>query len=459
MKQLSLIVLISISLTGCGSDNDTVTLRKFPHPYKAALAICSDIDGTDSIEKFMAIQKFLNTTEEGAFGRGLELEVGNTFWFYNQQYELHKRRLAGESVPDVFFSGEVDFGISIFDGTSDTLTAYAPTILALIRSGYLDCLHTYGNFGVDGFTRDLATQAVEFLANESLTVDVWVNHGGKENEHKIGDVHCYGGDNPETKVYHTDLTIPTGIKFLWRGHRTHIIGQDGNFTFKNLTKRTYEYVQDLFYTEQSFPHDNELVHVYELDDGQKVFEFVRFINPWGKYSIPREPFIVHQLGPAQVDELIENQGYLIFYTHLGVNPQPPIMHDSTIDALRYIKKRFDDGNLFVTTTSKLLNYYVHHKYLFWRTEQRSDSLFIIIDSIANDVEGGYIPEANDLEGFTFYIPENCEDCIVTVTADDRTVPSVFNGRDDTGMLSVSIPWQRLTFPRIDLPYSREAHIR
>lgn len=448
MKLSSLIALIFVGLAGCGS-NDVVTLRKFPHPYKAALAICSDIDGTDTIGKFLEIQKFLNTTEVGAFSRGLGLDIGNTFWFYNQQYQLHKRRLAGESVPDVFFSGEVDFGISLFDGTSDSLSTYASVILALIKAGYVDCLHSYGNFGEGGFTRALVTQAIKLLESQKLTIDVFVDHGGRENQHNIGDAFWFLGDNSGTDLYHADLTLPIGIKFLWRGHITHIIGQDGDFSLVNFAKRIYEYVQDLFYTAQSFPHDNRLVHIYELDDSQKVFEFVRYINPWGKYSVAREPFIAHQLGPKQVDELVENHGYLVFYTHLGVNQRPPYLHDSTIDALRYIKKRFDHGDLLVTTTSKLLNYYVHHKYLFWRTKQRADSLFILIDSIANDVEGNFIPDVNDIEGMTFYIPENRT---VTLLVNGQPISFTINDRDETGRQSISIPWQRLTFPDIEFPH-------
>lgn len=447
MKLSSLIVLIFVGLAGCGS-NDVVTHRKFPYPYKAALAICSDIDGTDTIEKFLEIQKFLNTTQEGAFGRGLGLDIGNTFWYYNQQYELHRRRLAGDSVPEVVFPGEPDFGISIFSGTSDSLSSYADVIVTLVRAGYLDCLHSYGHMAETAFTRALAIQAIDLLKKEALTVDVWVNHGSKVVTHKMGDAPWYLGDNPESSVYHADLTIPVGIKFLWRGHRTHCVGQDGNFSFLNLAKRTYEYLQDLVYTEQSFPNDNKLVHVYELDDGQKVFEFVRFINPWGEYDIPREPYIAHQLGPEVVDELIDNRGFLIFYTHLGMNGNPPFLHDSTIEALHYIKKRFEEGDLLVTTTSKLLNYYVHHKYLFWRKEQRADSLFIMIDSITNEVEGNFVPEVSHLQGMTFYIPENCT---VTLLVNGQPVSFIINDRDETGRQSISIPWQRLTFPDVEFP--------
>ena len=36
-----------------------VNLRRFPYPYKAGLAICSDIDGTTTLDRFLGIQEFL----------------------------------------------------------------------------------------------------------------------------------------------------------------------------------------------------------------------------------------------------------------------------------------------------------------------------------------------------------------------------------------------------------------
>ncbi len=444
-RRIALSILVAASAIGslsCGKD-DTVSLRKFPYPHKAALAICSDIDETETIEKYLDIQRFLNTSSETTLGPGLGLDIGSSFWFYNQYRQIQMDRSAGDSVPDVFFSGIPDLGISLFDGTSGTLSDYASVILDLINAGYADCLHSFGHFSEAGFNRDLALQAIDLLGRESLTVDVFVNHGGQENRNNVGEAPSALGDNPESGVYHTDISIPMGIKFLWRGHVTHCIGQDGNFSILNLAKRAYEYVQDLRYAEQSYPHDNRLVHICELDDGQKVFEFVRYNNPWGKYSIAREKFLTHQLGANQVDDLIESNGYMIFYTHLGTSQETPYLSPSTIDALRHMKKKFDQGDLLVTTTSKLLNYYVHHKHLFWRTENRSDSILIIIDSIANDVEGNFVPDLSDLEGIAFYIPENR---LAAIMVNGKPVPSVLNGRDETGRETISIQWQRLVFP-------------
>jgi hypothetical protein len=36
-----------------------VSLRPFPYPYAAALAICSDIDETTTLEQFLEAQRFL----------------------------------------------------------------------------------------------------------------------------------------------------------------------------------------------------------------------------------------------------------------------------------------------------------------------------------------------------------------------------------------------------------------
>src|SRR5690349_20240139 len=51
-----------------GSPN--VALRAFPWPYRAMLAICSDIDD-ESPRHFAALHRFLNTREMTPLGRGL----------------------------------------------------------------------------------------------------------------------------------------------------------------------------------------------------------------------------------------------------------------------------------------------------------------------------------------------------------------------------------------------------
>jgi len=426
---------------GCAK-HESVYLRKFPYPYEAALTICSDLDETESMEKFLSIQEFLNSNRETPLGTGLGLEIGNSFWFYNQYNQLLKSNPKDTTYINSTYSGNPDRGISLFDGTSDTLSLYGGTILKLIRSGYVDCLHSYGEFAEGGFKRDLASRAVDLWKSESLSTDVFINHGGAGNNDNLGSLPRFRGDNPGAVEYHTDLTIPLGIKFLWRGQVTHCIGQDGCFSLINFAKMGYEYFQDILSWDIDYPHDNSLVHTYTLDDGQKVFEFVRFIDSWGKYPSARQEHLPYQLGPKVVDELIRRQGYLIQYTHLGTGKQPPYLSAPTVAALRYMKKKHDDGQLFVTTTSKLLNYYVHSKYLYWHPVTNKDSLCIIIDSISNEVEGSFIPSEKDLEGITFYLPPDKK---VSLKVQGNPVSFVENANDKSGQRSISVPWNELTF--------------
>lgn len=67
-----------------------VTLRKFPYPYRAALAICSDIDGCTS-KVFLEVHRYLNLD----FG----LPVADSFWgkpFY--EGEMAYCRLDGQTI-------------------------------------------------------------------------------------------------------------------------------------------------------------------------------------------------------------------------------------------------------------------------------------------------------------------------------------------------------------------------
>src|SRR5688572_31798501 len=61
--------------------SSAVGLRRFPHPYRAMLAICSDLDETADAEVYAEQMRFLNTTEETSMGIGVGLEIGNSIYF------------------------------------------------------------------------------------------------------------------------------------------------------------------------------------------------------------------------------------------------------------------------------------------------------------------------------------------------------------------------------------------
>ena len=55
-----------------------VALRKYPYPFKAALAISNDADGM-SWAAFKDWRDFVNGSGETEYGTGLGLEVGDSF--------------------------------------------------------------------------------------------------------------------------------------------------------------------------------------------------------------------------------------------------------------------------------------------------------------------------------------------------------------------------------------------
>ena len=57
-----------------------VTLRAFPYPYKAALAVCSDLDETPDPGVYWQTMRFLNTTEATPMGGALATPQCQRAW-------------------------------------------------------------------------------------------------------------------------------------------------------------------------------------------------------------------------------------------------------------------------------------------------------------------------------------------------------------------------------------------
>jgi hypothetical protein len=56
-------------------------ILKIPYPYKAILAICSDLDETPDRNQYFNLMKFLNSRDLTPLGPGVGLEVGNSIYF------------------------------------------------------------------------------------------------------------------------------------------------------------------------------------------------------------------------------------------------------------------------------------------------------------------------------------------------------------------------------------------
>lgn len=408
------------------NDNLQIALRKFPYPYRAGLAISNDVDNTETLEEFMEIHKFLNTKEVTSMGMGVGLKVGNSFLPYEPR----------------------SAAISYFSGGPGV----AKTFTELMQKGSIDVIHSYGK--KEAFSRRDAVAMLQELSRNSRRIDVWVDHDRSTSN--LGDDVTFGfGDHPDSPMYHADLTISYGIRFAWLGRVTMVTGQStpiGVNTFisiydadhpvessLNVLKEFSKNILAVFGNRKYAIHkENDLVRIATLDDGQRIYEFIRFDNYWrGVGTGATNKRLADVISRNTLDRLKEVEGYTIVYTHLGKNGDcSQYICEETKDALRNLSKEYSLGNIYVTSTSKLLNYYISHKYLSWTTELRGNETQIRIDSIRDPLFGPISPIQRKLQGITFYVPNSAQARIFLGEKELTRIQR--NSPDHTGRESVSI---------------------
>jgi hypothetical protein len=148
------------------------------------------------------------------------------------------------------------------------------------------------------------------------------------------------------------------------------------------------------------------VRIARLDDGQRVYEFMRFDNYWkGVAKGATSRGLAYVISKRTLERLKEVGGYMIVYTHLGKNSDcGQMIAEETQVALRNLASEYEKGNIYVTTTSRLLNYYINWKYLNWSYANKGDETVITIKNVEDPVFGSFVPTVSDLRGITFYVP-------------------------------------------------------
>lgn len=400
--------------------------RRIPYPYRAALAIASDIDSTTSLKEFLTIQEFLNSKNRTALGTGIGLEIGNSFFPRGDK----NHRFALDNAPD----GEV--------------------IGELIKLGYIDFIHSFN----EAKDRKDIQDIVKLFLDNNLSVDVWVNHSNVKNN--IGSYKFSLGDNVYSEYYHTDFSINTlGYRFVWTGDVSGIIGQGRpldlysfvesldrdnliSSLYENALKEIAKYILSFAGTRYSSRRYNDLIYPLQLDDGQTVFGFVRSsVSHEGVWKAATASGLADLLREEVLKTLIDREGYMILYTHLGKNEGYPYVPKETQDALRLLEKEFRAGKIYVTTTAKLLKYHANNRYLEWHTSLVGKRKNIIIDSIRDPVRGVFVPVIDDLQGITFYTDDPLNTNMFI--RDKKVMDAVRNEADHTGVKSIMIPVKRL----------------
>jgi len=403
-----------------------ISLRKLPYPYRAALAICSDIDNTASSEIFLELMKFLNTEQMTRLGKGLGLEIGSSCWLYN-----------GTSFPQLTY----------FEGLSDKPSAFAARCRELWRSGHIDTLHTYGDFDEGGFKREYAEKGLAELGRHGARLPVWVDHGNWNNLQNLGRFDFQFGADPAQEAYHFDLLQAYGVRYIWSGRMTHVLGQDASRTLsirvKNLIQQWLLRTKYRHYHPSLLDLSNRLCMVSRLQDDRLVWDFQRFVNLWGREQVMDIFDLGRQISPRNMRRLIRNRGLLVVYTSMCRGLYTPDQFPSALRrALQVVAELSRAGELLVTTTSRLLRWYEISR-LSWEVHRVDGRLLIQLSPTLTVLDQPLQLTPWHLQGLTFYCGQPAN---VRVLFNGRELPVVCNPPDHTHQPSVSIPWQKLEYP-------------
>lgn len=327
-------------------------------PYKAALAICSDLDETPDAETYFELMRFLNTTKTTSMGPGVGLEIGNSIYF---------------DMPPRHFS------------YWNTDEKSREKIRALIKSGHIDVLHSFGDLAT---TRAHAVRALEELQKHDCLLKVWVDHAQAPTNFGA-DIMCGHGDEVGHPAYHADLTAAFGIQYVWRGRVTSVIGQDQPFSFRNLAadlwlgrssalrpassvlrplssaftcartiyKEGAKQTLARFGSRKYRLHrSNRTIRRAYLRDGRIVEEFLRCNpHPEGVSVGDRGDGIHEVLTGRFLDRLVQRRGTCILYTHLGKLGAARQLPAAAVQAFRGLAEYYRSGQILVTTTRRLLD--------------------------------------------------------------------------------------------------------
>ena len=402
------------------------SIRRFPYPYSAMLAICSDLDETPDGSVYWESSRFLNTTERTGMGHGVGLEVGNTIYF--------------DMPPQQFAYWNTD-------------DAGRHRVRALIQSGHVDCLHSFGDLAT---SRAHAGRALDELARHDCRLEVWIDHATAPTNFG-SDIMRGSGDVMGANAYHADLSCAFGIKYIWRGRVTSMIGQDvapsvggildSRYPLSSAITVAKEFAKGRLGAHGNLkyrPHaTNRVTFAAVLRDGRHLTEFLRSNPHYQGPSGGDTASGIHEvLSRRLIDRLVARKGFCILYTHLGkIRERERPFSERACAAFRMLAERAAAGDVLVTTTRRLLNYADTIRRTRVQMEEH-EGLITVRLRFWPSIQPACEP---DLDGLTVYSPRT--DRIRVVVEDHEvTSPLKWNPADESGQTSFSLPWRRLQFP-------------
>lgn len=405
-----------------------VALRRFPYPYRAALALSSDPDFMQPAA-FWDVHDFMNGRGLTPLGPGLGLEVTDACFF---------------------FAADPARSLAYFEGLSTRPSRDAGWLAELLRLGWIDTVHAWGDLdGAGGFTRAHAGAALDALDRLGVTLRVWTNHGTEDNTQNLGGARprYQRGDRPGAAEYHADLTVGHGVSFVWLDHHaTDVFGQGVRPGLRPLARGLRRRLPPAELLDMA---RNRLLVPEVLADGRRVYGVRRYRGPWrpDPSSLPR------QLSASHLGRLVRLGGVGVVYQHLGVDrasgvarpSTPPHLPPDAVEALGRLAAAHHRGDILVLGLERLLRYEVVHAGLEFRVEPGP---VIVIEHVDDWLFGRFRPREEDLAGITFYAPSPGQARLERLGPGGERLPirHANHPPDETGRASLSVPRPRLDWP-------------
>lgn len=401
----------------------SVVLRKYPYPYQAMMAICSDLDETPNKDVYFETARYLNTTEDTSLGKGVGLEVGNTIYF---------------DMPEGQFS------------YTNTDTDGRDKIHRLINSGHIDCLHSFGDYVSE---REQIETYWQLLQKGPRQIEVWVDHA-QAPTNLDPDIMQGQGAMTTSAAYHADLTVQSGaLPFIWKGRVTSLVAQNSRRHYGGLLNRLQlvkssktillEFIKAwlarLGNRKYAMHKSNQVLRKTELVDGTPILEFMRCNPSWAGVSVFDSSRGIHQvLTKTVLSTLVKNQGCSVFYSHLGkVFSVAQPFQNKTREAFELLSQFQRDKQILTATTRRLLGYCRTVEALSFIEKRVDDETHIYLSTSHT---------GEDLHGLTWYVEQ--PEKVRLYVNNAAYLNLIINPVDETGSASVSIAWSKLVFPTL-----------
>jgi len=409
-----------------------IQIERIPAPYQAMLAISSDLDETPDFEHYFELIKFLASDKNTSAGKGLNLEFANSIYF------------------------DMPVGCFSYWNTDDKARSI---ILTLIRSGHIDTIHSFGELTT---TRQQIERTIDELNKHSCKFSVWTDH--RKTPTNLGqDITAGTGDVPTSETYHFDLSSSIGIKYIWRGRVTSIIGQETTPSYKGIFNHQHPFISsktiikekfkrllaNLNYKKYSMHKDNRLIRTITLRDNRIAYEFIRSNPHWAGVSSADNAHQINQvITKTMLELLVKRMGICILYTHLGkTGNYRTAITPQLIQAFNLLAEYYHQKKILVTTPAKLLKYITTRDHLKFSAQSTDDKLIINIQAIDDPLTGKRLPEPEELSGITFSTQDNINRIEIKLTT-GQSVPIKTYPKNNKNKTLAAIEWNKLEFPDV-----------